>query len=135
MPTLAFQVQVEPSYLPEQSSPARGLYGFAYTVHITNTGSAPAQLIARHWVITDDLGHTEEVKGLGVIGRQPLLQPGESFEYTSGCQLRTPSGTMHGSFLCVSEQGEVFSCPIPRFMLQALGPQDAIPSPSSRVLH
>ena len=77
-----FQVQVRPAFLPEQSAPAAGVYAFSYTITVTNTGQVPGQLIARHWIITNELGHVEEVKGLGVIGRQPLLQPGETFEYS-----------------------------------------------------
>ena len=113
----AFQVEVEPRYLPEQSAPEQGLWSFAYTITIRNTGEVPAQLISRHWVITNELGETEEVKGLGVVGQQPLLRPGESFEYTSGCRLRTASGTMHGSYFCVAEDGERFEVDIPPFML------------------
>ena len=84
-----FQVDVVPQFLPEQSSPEEGVYSFAYTITITNNGEIPAQLIARHWIITNALGQVEEVKGLGVVGHQPLLKPGEAFEYTSGCRLRT----------------------------------------------
>ncbi|MBP8138722.1 MAG: Co2+/Mg2+ efflux protein ApaG, partial [Alicycliphilus sp.] len=93
MPTYQFHVEVQPEYLPEQSEPAQGRYGFAYTITVLNTGQVAAQLVSRHWIIADGRGHTEEVKGLGVVGQQPLLQPGEAFQYTSGCQLRTPSGT------------------------------------------
>jgi ApaG protein len=95
----------------------------------------PAQLIARHWIITNELGHVEEVKGLGVVGRQPLLQPGESFEYSSGCQLRTPTGTMRGSYLCVNHEGETFECEIPLFVLQMNESGDPMPMPEKRVLH
>jgi ApaG protein len=117
MAKYALRVDVQPQYLPEQSAPEQGLYGFAYTITIVNTGDVPAQLISRHWVITNELGETEEVKGLGVIGQQPLLKPGESFEYTSGCRLRTPSGTMQGSYFCVAEDGERFEVEIPLFVL------------------
>ncbi|RYF16778.1 MAG: Co2+/Mg2+ efflux protein ApaG [Comamonadaceae bacterium] len=117
MPRHAFQVEVEPRYLPEQSSPEQGLWSFAYTITISNTGEVPAQLISRHWVITNELGEIEEVKGLGVVGQQPLLRPGESFEYTSGCRLRTASGTMQGSYFCVAEDGERFEVDIPPFVL------------------
>jgi ApaG protein len=117
MPRHAFQVEVEPRYLPEQSAPEQGLWSFAYTITIRNTGEVPAQLISRHWVITNELGETEEVKGLGVVGQQPLLRPGESFEYTSGCRLRTASGTMQGSYFCVAEDGERFEVDIPPFVL------------------
>ena len=112
-----FQVEVVPHFLPEQSSPEQGLYSFAYTITITNSGQVPAQLISRHWIITDATGQTEEVKGLGVVGHQPLLQPGQSFQYSSGCRLRTPNGTMHGSYFCVAEDGERFEVEIPAFVL------------------
>jgi ApaG protein len=112
-----FRVAVVPQYLPDQSVPAQGLFSFAYTITITNTGEVPAQLISRHWHITDATGHVEQVKGLGVVGQQPLLKPAESFEYTSGCRLRTPSGTMHGTYFCVAEDGERFEVEIPLFVL------------------
>jgi ApaG protein len=121
-----FRVEVEPQYLPEQSAPEQDLYSFAYTITITNTGEVPAQLISRHWIIADALGHIEEVKGLGVIGQQPLLKPGESFQYTSGCRLRTASGTMQGSYFCVAEDGARFETEIPAFVLD---------DGASRVLH
>ena len=121
-----FSVEVVPQYLPEQSAPAEGVHSFAYTITVTNTGEVAAQLIARHWLITDAQGHVEEVKGLGVVGQQPLLRPGESFQYTSGCRLRTPSGTMHGSYFVVAEDGERFETEIPLFVLD---------DGSRRVLH
>ena len=130
MPTYQFHVEVQPEYLPEQSEPAQGRYGFAYTITVLNTGQVAAQLVSRHWIIADGRGHTEEVKGLGVVGQQPLLQPGEAFQYTSGCQLRTPSGTMHGSYFCVAEDGERFEVTIPMFVLDANGAGGA-----PRVLH
>lgn len=126
-----FSVDVDPKYLPEQSDPGRGRFAFAYTITVHNTGEVAAQLIARHWIISDARGHTEEVKGLGVVGQQPLLQPGEAFRYTSGAQLRTASGTMHGSYFCVAEDGERFETPIPLFVLDASGS----PGGSARVLH
>ena len=116
-----FLVQVQPAYLPEQSAPAAGVYVFSYTITVTNTGEVPAQLIARHWIITNELGHVEEVKGLGVVGRQPLLQPGESFEYTSGSQLRTPTGTMQGSYQMFAEDGKRFDAIIAPFRLAVPG--------------
>ena len=121
-----FRVDVEPQFLPEQSAPSQDLYSFAYTITITNTGEVQAQLISRHWIIANALGELEEVKGLGVVGHQPLLKPGESFQYTSGCRLRTPSGTMHGSFFCVAEDGERFEVEVPAFVLD---------DGASRVLH
>jgi ApaG protein len=112
-----FSVDVQPQYLPEQSVPEHELYSFAYTITVTNTGEVPAQLIARHWVITNAAGEIEEVKGLGVVGHQPLLKPGEAFQYTSGCRLRTPTGSMQGSYFCVAEDGERFEAEIPAFDL------------------
>ena len=120
------RVDVEPQYLPEQSAPAQDIYSFAYTITITNTGEVPAQLISRHWIIANALGELEEVKGLGVVGHQPLLKPGEAFQYTSACRLSTPSGTMHGSYFCVAEDGERFEVEIPVF---------ALDDGSVRVLH
>src|SRR3954462_15944991 len=112
-----FRVEVQPRYLPEESDPQQGLYTFAYTITIANTGPVTSQLISRHWVITDAAGGIEEVKGLGVVGQQPLLEPGESFEYTSGCRLRTPNGTMEGSYFFVAEDGTRFEIEIPAFQL------------------
>jgi len=97
-PIYQFHVQVKPRYLPEQSDPEQGLYFFAYAITVRNTGTVAAQLISRTWNVNDADGHHEKVKGLGVVGHQPLLQPGEVFEYTSGTRLNTPTGTMHGSF-------------------------------------
>ena len=115
-----FRVEVSPRYLAEQSAPEQGLYLFSYTVSIAHVGAVPAQLISRTWNVNDANGHTERVKGLGVVGQQPLLKPGEVFEYTSGTRLRTPTGTMHGSFFCVAEDGEKFDTDIPMFVLDAL---------------
>lgn len=131
MPKYQITVEVQPRYLPEQSAPLENVYGFAYTVTITNDGEVPTQVIARHWFISDADGHTEQVKGLGVVGHQPFLKPGESFQYTSGCRLRTASGTMHGSYFCVAEDGERFDAPIAMFVLEA-GSGGA---PAHRVLH
>ncbi len=112
-----FTCEMESQYLSEQSTPDDNLYAFAYTATISNTGTVAAQLIARHWIIEDATGHTEEVKGLGVVGNQPFLRPGESFQYTSGTQLRTPTGSMRGSFFCVADDGERFECPVAPFVL------------------
>jgi ApaG protein len=119
MPKYQFSCQVETRYLPDQSAADAGVFGFGYTITITNTGEATAQLIARHWTIVDANGHAEQVKGLGVVGHQPLLKAGESFQYSSGTRLRTPTGTMHGSYFCVAEDGERFDAPVPMFVLQA----------------
>lgn len=117
-------VEVTPQYLPEQSDPDEDLYVFAYTVTITNTGEVAAQVIARTWNVNDANGRTEKVKGLGVVGQQPLLNPGQAFQYTSGTRLATPTGTMHGSLFCVAEDGERFEADIPMFVLDALSGQD-----------
>lgn len=111
------RIAVESRYLPDQSNPEHGIYAFAYTVNITNTGKVAAQLISRHWVIEDANGEVKEVKGLGVVGHQPLLRPGQSFEYTSGSQIETPSGLMHGSYFFVAEDGTRFEAPIAAFQL------------------
>jgi ApaG protein len=128
MPKYQFRVNVAPRYLPEQSSPEQDMFVFSYTITITNTGEVSAQLISRTWNINDAKGHTERVKGLGVIGQQPLLKPGESFEYTSGTRLRTATGTMHGSFFCVAEDGEKFDTDIPMFVLDALSSSGGKPT-------
>ena len=128
MSRYTFEVAVTSQYIPEQSDPQEGAYAFSYTITVSNTGQVAAQLISRHWVIIDANGHTEEVKGLGVVGHQPLLKPSESFQYSSGCRLRTPTGTMHGSYFCVAEDGERFEVPIALFVLEA-------DTPNARVLH
>ena len=130
MPRYQFKVEVQPQYLPEQSDPEGGLYLFAYTITITNVGTVTAQLISRTWSVNDAEGMHEKVKGLGVVGHQPLLKPGEQFEYTSGTRLRTPTGTMHGSYFCVAEDSEKFDVDIPMFVLDALSDE-----PGSRNLH
>ncbi|GLS16637.1 MULTISPECIES: Co2+/Mg2+ efflux protein ApaG [Hydrogenophaga] len=133
MSKYAFTCEVEPQYLSEQSQPDEDVYAFAYTVTITNTGEVAAQLIARHWLIEDARGRTDEVKGLGVVGKQPLLRPGESFQYTSGTHLSTPTGSMRGSYFCVAEDGERFETEIPEFALLAEGDDPGLTTP--RVLH
>jgi ApaG protein len=110
-------IQVRTVYIPEQSDPGADRYVFAYTVTIANEGTASAQLISRHWVITDAENQVQEVRGLGVVGEQPFLRPGESFEYTSGTSLGTPVGTMRGSYQMVSEDGQKFEAEIPEFTL------------------
>ena len=113
----AFKVAVQSRFLPDQSSPEDEQFSFAYSVTITNVGKVPAQLISRHWIIIDANNRVMEVKGLGVVGHQPLLKPGESFEYTSGSQLKTTSGSMRGSYFCVAEDGTRFETDIPEFAL------------------
>ncbi len=111
------EVTVETQYLPDQSDPGEERYFFAYRIHITNVGTVAAQLVSRHWIITDAAGKVEEVRGLGVVGNQPLLQPGESFEYGSGCPLPTPVGTMKGTYQMVAEDGTRFDAGIAEFVL------------------
>ncbi len=110
-------VSAETQYLADQSDEAAGRYVFAYTVTLCNTGSVRAQLISRHWVITDSQGLVQEIRGLGVVGAQPRLAPGERYEYTSGTSIATPVGTMRGSYQMVAEDGTRFEAPIPEFTL------------------
>jgi ApaG protein len=105
------------AYVEDQSDPSRNHYMFAYTITVTNTGSIPAQLVSRHWVITDANNKVVEVKGLGVVGQQPLLKPGDNFEYTSGTNLETAVGTMRGTYQMVAEDGHHFDAGIPLFTL------------------
>ena len=113
----AFSVSVQSAYLPDQSSPDDSKYAFAYTVTISNIGSVAAQLISRHWIITDANNQVQEVKGLGVVGAQPLLQPDQQFEYTSGTLLASPVGAMRGSYKIVAEDGTLFDAVIAPFTL------------------
>jgi ApaG protein len=117
MPTYQFSVSVRPQFVPEHSRPDEDKFLFAYTVTIRNTGDVAAQLISRHWIITDANNKIEEVQGLGVVGEQPMLQPGEAFEYTSGCPIATPVGSMRGSYQCVASDGTRFEAPIAEFLL------------------
>ena len=119
MPKPEFSCSVKVQHLPEQSQ--GGQHAFAYTINIVNTGDVTAQLIARHWLITDAAGHTEEVRGLAVVGHQPVLKPGENFEYTSWTRLATPQGTMRGTFFCMTEDAHPFDAPVPEFMLARAG--------------
>ena len=114
-----YEITVVPkaAYVDDQSDPSKNQYVFAYTITVTNSGSVPAQLISRHWVITDANNKVVEVKGLGVVGQQPLLKPGESFEYSSGTHLETAVGTMRGTYQMVAEDGQHFDAPIPPFTL------------------
>jgi len=119
--TRNIEVSVTPEYLSDRSAPGEGEYFWAYTIEITNRGSETVQLRTRHWRITDATGRRQEVRGAGVIGKQPVLKPGESFEYTSGVPLPTPSGFMTGSYGMVSDAGEPFDIEIPTFSLD--GPE------------
>jgi ApaG protein len=110
-------VSSQTQYVPEQSDEEKSRYVFAYTITIRNLGSLPAQLISRHWIITDARNRVQEVRGLGVVGAQPLLKPGESFEYSSGTAIGTPVGTMRGSYQMVAEDGTQFDASIPEFTL------------------
>jgi ApaG protein len=115
------KVQAEPRYSPEHSEPQRQEWFFLYTITITNQGRETVQLLSRHWVVTDALGNVEEVRGPGVVGHQPVLKPGESFEYTSGCPLKTPFGSMRGSYEMITERGERFLVDIAPFILREPG--------------
>ncbi len=112
-----FTCSVRVQYLPEQSEEPDGPFAFAYTVNVRNTGEVAAQLVARHWVITDAQGHRDDVRGLAVVGHQPLLKPGEQFEYTSWARIATPHGSMRGTFFCFTEQAHPFEAEVPEFML------------------
>ena len=113
------QISVSPraTFIPDQSDADKGRYVFAYTITITNTGSRPAQLLSRHWIITDSNGRVQEVRGEGVVGEQPVLKPGESFEYTSGTAIATAVGTMRGTYQMIGDDGTHFDAMIPEFTL------------------
>ena len=113
----AVTVSARTQFLPGQSDEPAGRYAFAYTISIVNDGTVAAQLVSRHWIITDARGQVQEVRGLGVVGAQPLLQPGERFEYTSGASIATPVGTMRGSYHMTAEDGTQFDSKIPQFTL------------------
>ena len=115
--TQGIRVSVESVYVPEQSAPKQRRYVFAYTVRIENKGNEAAQLRSRHWIITDAEGHVEEVRGPGVVGQQPMLRPGEHFEYTSGCVLQTPRGEMKGTYQMHRPDGSSFDAEIAAFAL------------------
>jgi ApaG protein len=114
-----YEISVAPkvTFLAEQSDPDKNHFVFAYTITVTNTGDVTAQLVSRHWIITDAEHRVQEVKGQGVVGKQPVLRPGESFEYTSGASIPTAVGTMRGSYHMVAEDGLAFDVPIPAFTL------------------
>jgi ApaG protein len=111
------KVNVETRYIPEQSAPDESRYVFAYTITISNAGSIPAQLLTRHWIITDANGRIQEVRGEGVVGEHPHLRPGEAFRYTSGAMIETPVGSMHGSYQMRADDGTLFDAPIAPFSL------------------
>lgn len=117
--TRGIRIRVMPRYIEEQSSPDEGRFVWAYSVEITNETDACVQLKSRYWRITDGAGHTEEVRGIGVIGQTPVIAPGSSFTYTSGCPLNTPQGIMVGSYQMVDEGGELFDVAIPAFSLDS----------------
>ncbi len=125
--TRHIEITVLPEFQPERSDEERGTFFWSYTVEIANTGATEVQLTHRHWIITDAEGRREEVRGAGVVGEQPVLKPGESFRYTSGCPLPTPSGFMAGSYRMVEQGGAAFEAEIPMFPLDR--PQ------TRRVLH
>ena len=116
-PAHQIDVTVKTAYIEAQSAPETNRYVFAYTVTITNTGSVPARLVSRHWVITDANEKVQEVRGEGVVGEQPHLPPGASFQYTSGTMIETPVGSMRGSYQMIADDGTEFDAEIPRFVL------------------
>ena len=116
-PPYSIHIAATTQYLAEQSDEGAGRFVFAYTITLRNTGSVAAQLISRHWIITDAQGSVQEVRGLGVVGAQPLLEPGQSFEYTSGAAIATAVGTMKGAYQMVASDGTRFEAPIPEFTL------------------
>jgi ApaG protein len=115
--TKNIRVHVDTEYAPGRSDPARNQWFFLYTIRMTNEGRDTVQLISRHWIITDAMGQTEEVRGKGVVGKQPVLEPGESFEYTSGCELKTPFGSMRGTYQMITDKQEHFEIEIPSFTM------------------
>jgi ApaG protein len=117
--TRDIQVTALPDFLPDRSDPEQNRFFWAYTIEIANLGRTPVQLVSRHWIIIDANGRREEVRGPGVIGEQPMLQPGETFRYASGCPLTTPSGMMQGSYRMVTDSGESFDVEIPAFSLDS----------------
>ena len=112
-----FSVDVKVQYLADQSQPPEGPFAFAYTVRVRNTGDITAQLVARHWIVTDAHGQREDVRGLAVVGHQPLLKPGEQFDYTSWTRIATAHGAMRGTFFCMTEDAHAFEAPVAEFAL------------------
>jgi ApaG protein len=119
--TKQITVSVEPRYMADRSEPSEGRFFWAYTIEIVNGGLAAVQILARHWIITDQLGRREDVRGIGVVGEQPVIEPGSSFTYTSGCPLQTPSGTMVGTYQAIDDEGKIFTVAIPAFSLDIPG--------------
>jgi ApaG protein len=119
--TRGIEVSVEPFFLEDQSNTARNIYSFAYRVRLKNHSEHTVQLISRHWIITDSTGEVTHVEGDGVVGQQPVLEPGQDYEYTSGSRLESPMGTMHGTYQMRMESGEMFDAEIPVFTLTAMG--------------
>ena len=119
--TKSVRVTVQPHYMADRSDPMEPRFFWTYTVEIANSGPAPVQILGRHWVITDQNGRREDVRGVGVVGEQPVIEPGSSFTYTSGCPLPTPSGTMVGTYQAVDDGGAHFSVAIPAFSLDIPG--------------
>lgn len=117
--TRGVTVRVSVTYLPDQSEPAHGRWFWAYHIRIENDGDGTVQLLTRHWIITDGRGGQEEVRGDGVVGDQPMIDPGESYDYVSGCPLKTPSGSMEGSYGMIDADGTPFEIAIPAFLLQS----------------
>jgi len=115
------RVEVETSYLEEQSDPRQPRYVFSYTITIRNEGTVPARLLTRHWIITDANGKTQDVRGEGVVGEQPYLKPGQGFRYSSGTVIETPVGSMQGSYQMLADDGHKFDAPIPAFRLAIPG--------------
>ena len=115
--TRNIRVSVEAEYVPHRSNPKQNAWFFVYTVRVANQGRETVQLISRHWIITDAMGDVKEVRGPGVIGKQPVLEPGESFEYSSNCQLTTPFGSMRGTYQMITDKQEPFDIEIPQFTL------------------
>lgn len=124
--TKNIRVTVEPRYLEDQSNPSEWRFFWAYTIEIANSGRAPVQIVARHWIITDQNGRREDVRGLGVVGEQPVIVPGASFSYTSGCPLATPSGVMVGTYQALDGDGAMFTVAIPAFSLDVPGAKPVV---------
>jgi len=122
--TKGVRVEVSSEYIPAQSDPPKQQFFFAYHVKISNTGVDPVKLLTRHWVITDAFGKVEQVRGPGVVGEQPRLEPGEAFEYSSACPLTTPHGSMHGSYQMITDDGVAFNAQIDPFTLSQTGSQN-----------